>query len=60
MKKTLTKDIMTQINSKLDELEGKEAAEGVARTLSDQQLAGVSGGLLTAAWSIEIGRGPTG
>jgi hypothetical protein len=61
MKKTaLTKDIITQIGSKLDELEGKEAAQGLAhaRGLSDQELAGVSGGALTAAWSIEIGRTP--
>jgi hypothetical protein len=61
MKKTaLTKDIITQIGSKLDELESKEAEQGLSRGLSDQELAGVSGGLLTAAWSIEIGRGPNG
>ncbi len=59
MKKTaLTKDIITQISSKLDELEGKEVAQGLdhARSLSDQELSGVSGGL-TASWSIEIGKG---
>jgi hypothetical protein len=59
MKKTLSKDIIAQINSKMDELEGKEAEQGLAhsRGLSDQELAGVSGGALTAAWSIEIGKG---
>ena len=59
MKKTLTKEIIAQIGSKMDELEGKEVEQGVAhsRGLSDQELAGVAGGL-TAAWSIEIGRGP--
>jgi hypothetical protein len=61
MKKTaLTKDIISQIGSKLDELEGKEAEQGLAhsRALSDQELSRVGGGL-TAAWSIEIGKGPT-
>ena len=60
MKKTaLTKEIMMQIGSKMDELEGKEVAQGLAhaRGLSDQELSGVSGGALTAAWSIEIGKG---
>ena len=61
MKKTaLTKEIMMQIGSRMDELEGKEVEQGLthARGLSDQELAGVSGGALTAAWSIEIGRTP--
>jgi hypothetical protein len=60
MKKTLlTKEVIAQIGSKLDELEGKEAEQGLAhsRALSDQELASVSGGALTAAWSIEIGHG---
>jgi hypothetical protein len=58
MKKTLTKEIIAQIGSKMDELEGKEVEQGVAhsRQLSDQELASV-GGALTAAWSIEITRG---
>ena len=59
MKKTLTKEIMSQIGNKLDELEGKEVEQGVApRGLSDQELASVGGGALTAAWSIEVGKGP--
>jgi hypothetical protein len=58
MKKNLTKDIIAQIGSKMDELEGKEVEQGLpSRSLSDQELAGVSGGALTAAWSIEIGKG---
>ena len=59
MKKTLTKEVIAQIGSKMSELEGKEVEQGVAhsRGLSDQELANVSGGALTAAWSIEIGHG---
>ncbi len=61
MKKTvLTREVIAQIGSKLDELEGKEVEQGLAgsRGLSDQELSSVAGGL-TAAWSIEIGKSPT-
>ena len=61
MKKTplLTNEIIAQIGNKVDELAGKEAAQGALsglRELSDQELSGVAGGL-TAAWSIEITHG---
>jgi len=59
----LTKEILAQIKTRLDELEGKEVDEGAlfalgstSGELSDQALSGVTGGL-TAAWSIEIRRG---
>lgn len=57
----LTKAIIAQIKSKLDELEGKEVDEGAifalasSGELSDQALSGVTGGV-TAAWAIEITR----
>ena len=57
----LTKEIIMQIKTKLDELEGKEVDEGAVFGLtfsggvSDQALLGVTGGV-TAAWSIEISK----